>query len=53
MHVPELLAPYLFLMRMIAVIQKYKEKDPDQDVLKAFRCFDEDSTGKISVRIFP
>lgn len=48
-----LLAPYLLFMRMIAVIHKYKEKDPDQDMLKAFRCFDEDGTGKISVRMFP
>lgn len=31
------------------VTKKYKEKDPDEDLAKAFRFFDEDGTGKISV----
>jgi hypothetical protein len=37
---------------MVSVIHKYKDKDPNEDVMKAFRYFDEDGTGKISVSLF-
>ncbi|CAM6099968.1 unnamed protein product [Calypogeia fissa] len=30
--------------------KKYKEKDPEEDLLKAFKYFDEDNTGKISLK---
>jgi len=33
----------------LLVIHKYKGKDPNEDVKKAFHYFDEDGTGKISV----
>jgi hypothetical protein len=35
------------------VSRKYKEKDPAEDLLKAFRYFDEDNRGKISVSGIP
>ncbi|KAG0560342.1 hypothetical protein M758_10G168700 [Ceratodon purpureus] len=32
------------------MVHKFKDKDPNEDVMKAFRYFDEDSTGKISLK---
>jgi hypothetical protein len=35
------------------VTRKYKEKDQDDDLAKAFQYFDEDGMGKISVCFHP
>jgi len=36
----------------LLVIHKYKGKDPNEDVMKAFHYFDEDDIGKISIHNF-
>lgn len=35
---------------MDLMTQKMAERDPDQEILKAFRLFDDENTGKITVR---
>jgi centrin-3 len=32
------------------VTQKYAERDPTEEILRAFKLFDEESKGKISLR---
>ena len=40
--------PYLILDRTVS--EKYAERDPEEEIKKAFQLFDDDHTGKISLR---
>ena len=40
----------IFLMILYFLCNKQAERDPREEILKAFRLFDDDNTGKISLK---
>ena len=42
---------YVFSCVCITVVEKYGERDPEEEIFKAFSLFDADNTGRISLRV--
>ena len=40
-------------MRVCVVVEKYAERDPEEEIFRAFSLFDHDNTGRISLRVCP